>query len=1113
MNRTRRIFSTAGILMLMAAAAGADTGEYRNLGYLYLSPLPRAEYTPSQTKFVLVRFKDVSPSVVTNLSQFIQVSGASSGIHAGQTKIASDNRTVIFEMPAAFQANELVTVNLAPQTPSNAIQPYRYQFMISGHMPDPPAVTARGDNPPSETKDRAFDGNVNTKWYDLVVPNGSTNFSWIQYTYPGIDTHYVNQYAITAANDAPARDPKDWHLYGVDAAGTLTLLDTRTNQSFGNRQQTHTFSFANATAYHGYRLEITRVADATTASGVQLAELALIEPTGSILREYWTGISGTAVTDLTSNANYPANPSASDQLSSFEAPTDWADHYGTRVRGYLTAPGTGSYVFWIATDDNGELWLSTDEDPANKTKIAAVPGWTNAREWNRSAQQKSAPISLVAGRKYYIEALQKEHDGGDNLAVGWAKPGQATAAPSEVIPGWVLSPWTGGSVASPPPERSDPPRFPDIPASPGKTGIMPNGVSVPSDFPHLSITTNANPCPDPIFIDNRGGSGQCYNVIFDNNGSPIWYRRMPDERRDMKVQPNGMLTMVARTGGMRFVGLNNHYEEVATYQTVNGYSVDEHELYVLADGTYFLIGLHGETVDLSRYVPGGSTTGVTEDCIQQFTPQGELIFQWRAWDHLDPAGQNDVVNATNPGDFTHMNAIAVDSDGHILLSSRNTSEVTKINSDTGEIIWRLGGTHNQFTFVNDPLDGPRNQHAVRPLGNNHYTLFDNGNGHSPQVSRAVEYELNPSTLTATAVWQYPAIPTTSLFSHYMGNAQRLPNGNTLINWAVGNLPKLTEVRPDGTKAFEMNWVSGYEAYRVWRCPWQGVALKPYLILESYPDNVTLLFNQFGDTNIATYRIYGGPTPQPTTLLATSATTMKQLTNLTKGQTYYFRVAAVNHNGVEGAFSNEESVVANTTRPGQNMLTNGDFAAGTGSWTFALSGTGAGSWGVTGGVSTTTITAAGTGTAQIQLAQVGVPMILGNIYVLEFDVWSNGQRNLEAKVTSASNTNYSGTITSAISPTHKHVRSVFTMTAASDFNARVVFNMGGSTRPVYLDNVVLFNPPPGDLNQDGKVDLLDLKLMTADWRKVQAGLASDLNADGTVDFKDLGILGDNWSASP
>ena len=1135
------MLATVGALLLATAGVRADTGAYRNLGYLYLSPLPGAEYSSSQTKFVLVRFKNISPAELTNLAQFIQVSGASSGIHAGQTKIASDQRTVIFEMTTTFQANERVTVSLTPQMPAGTVQPYQYQFMVSGHMPDPPAVTARGDNPPDHTKDMAFDGDVNTHWLDLVVPNGSINYSWIQYAYPGTETHYVTQYAITSASDAPERDPKDWRFYGVTEANTLTLLDARTNQTFASRLQKRSFAFANTSAFRGYRLEITRVANASIASGVQVAELAFTEPTGSILREYWSGIPGTNVSDLTSDANYPNNPTGSDQIPSFEAPTDWAEQYGTRVRGYLTAPSTGTYVFWIASDDGGELWLSTDATPANKTRIAYVPGWTSSRQWSGYTEQKSAAIPLTAGQKYYIEALQKEEGGGDNLAVGWAKPGQATTTPSEVIPGWVLSPWTGGASAPLPPvplATADPAPPPVVaaprqdapskqgapplaaPGAPGVSGIMPNGVSVPSNFPHINITTNNNPDAGLIFIDNRGGGGQCYNVIFDNNGSPVWYQRMPDERRDMKVQPNGVLTMLARDNGQYFYGLNTHYEKIAEYRTVNGYDVDEHELYVEADGTYYLIGLHGETVDLGRYVAGGSTTGVTENCIQKFTPQGELIFQWRAWDYLDPAGQNTVVSATNPGDFPHMNAVAVDSDGHILLSSRNTSEVTKINADTGEIIWRLGGTHSDITFVNDPLNGQRNQHAIRPLGNNRYTIFDNGNGHSPQVSRAVEYEVNPnaSPMTATLVWQYPATPTTGLFAYYMGNCQRLPNGNTLINWVLGGYPKLTEVRPDGTKAFEMNWVNGYEAYRVWRCPWQGAARKPYLILEAYPDNVTLLFNQFGDTSVVTYRIFGGTSPAPTTLLASSGTTLKQLTNLTNGQRYYFRVAAVDQNGVQGAFSNEESVVVNIIKPGQNMVANGDFSAGRNSWTWALTNPAAATWSVASGYSSFAITNSGTSVASVQLKQAGIPLIKGKKYVFEFDAWtSSGTRYIDAKVAQdvSPNTNYSGIVSSSISadPTKRHFRYVFTMQAASDFNCRAVFNLGTSTRGVFLDNVVLFNPAPGDMNMDGKVDLLDLKLMAGEWRKPQAGLSSDLQGDGKVDFKDFGIVGDNWSGSP
>lgn len=158
---------------------------------------------------------------------------------------------------------------------------------------------------------------------------------------------------------------------------------------------------------------------------------------GFISREVWTGVSGTAVVDIPVGTT----PNITDTLSSFEAPIDWADNYGTRVRGYITAPATGSYTFWIASDDASELWLSTNNDPANKVKIGWVLTDTSSRQWNKFASQKSAAITLTQGQQYYVEALQKEGAGGDNLAVGWAKPGESTSAPSEVIPGSVLSPF------------------------------------------------------------------------------------------------------------------------------------------------------------------------------------------------------------------------------------------------------------------------------------------------------------------------------------------------------------------------------------------------------------------------------------------------------------------------------------------------------------------------------------------------------------------------------------------------------------------------------------------------------------------------------------------------
>ena len=165
----------------------------------------------------------------------------------------------------------------------------------------------------------------------------------------------------------------------------------------------------------------------------------------TLSREVWTGISGTTVASIPVGTT----PNITDTLPNFEAPEGWADNYGTRLRGYIKAPVTGNYIFWIASDDNSELWLSTNDNPVNKMKIASVPDWTDSRQWDKFPSQKSVAIPLQANQSYYVEALQKEGGGGDNLAVGWAKPGQATSAPSEVIPGSVLSPFSGGTVAGP----------------------------------------------------------------------------------------------------------------------------------------------------------------------------------------------------------------------------------------------------------------------------------------------------------------------------------------------------------------------------------------------------------------------------------------------------------------------------------------------------------------------------------------------------------------------------------------------------------------------------------------------------------------------------------------
>ena len=204
----------------------------------------------------------------------------------------------------------------------------------------------------------------------------------------------------------------------------------------GNKEATSTSLFE---LRHEFYLSATDV----DRQGRQAGE-ATCPGTGSITYERWNDISGTSITDLTGKTNNLQAPASSSQnLTRFEAPTNVADNYGVRMRGYICPPTTGTYYFWIAGDDNVSLRLNgTGNNPAGATQIAYHNGWTDPQMWNRFSEQKSVAINLTAGQQYYVEALMKEGGGGDNLAVGWAKPEEATGQPSEVIPGQYLIPFT-----------------------------------------------------------------------------------------------------------------------------------------------------------------------------------------------------------------------------------------------------------------------------------------------------------------------------------------------------------------------------------------------------------------------------------------------------------------------------------------------------------------------------------------------------------------------------------------------------------------------------------------------------------------------------------------------
>ncbi len=581
-------------------------------------------------------------------------------------------------------------------------------------------------------------------------------------------------------------------------------------------------------------------------------------------------------------------------------------------------------------------------------------------------------------------------------------------------------------------------------------------MSVPSDFPHVEVSVNKETADGYLFLNNWGG--EPYSMILNNNGEPIWYWNTPNRYRCLQVQPNGYLTLFVRNGsdhGDCYYVMDSTYTVIDSLYAVDGYETDEHELQLLPDGGYLLIGRRQETVDMSRYVDGGQKNAtVRETAIQEFTADGELVFQWAAWDHFDIRNVQDDPLTGGYIRFPHMNSIDIDADEHILLSSKRLSEVTKIDRYNGQMIWRLGGAHNEFEFVDDPMNGFSLQHDFRHIGDSHYTVFDNGVYHNPRHSRAIEYEIDENTMTARRVWMYP--DDTSIYAFHMGNVQRLPNGNTFINWAVQDLPKAMEVTPAGEVVYEMDFIQEAKTYRAFRFPWNGNAAKPYLLAESNFRNITLIFNKFGDENVAYYNIYGGRQPGGAALLDTSKQTLKRLTDLESGAKYFFRVTAIDDQGRESPVSNEVSAVAQFMEPGKELCLNGNFENGKAEWDWLVRGDGNADWEIEDGVAHIKITDGGGNDHDIQLTQEPVSLIEGQEYIFAFDIYSDASRSVEAKVAMNGSpwTNYSETAQTQVQRRMRHVEYVFTQQAESDPAARIVFNLGFYDADVYIDNVSL-----------------------------------------------------------
>ena len=327
-------------------------------------------------------------------------------------------------------------------------------------------------------------------------------------------------------------------------------------------------------------------------------------------------------------------------------------------------------------------------------------------------------------------------------------------------------------------------------------------------FPDIKIFESNDPAPGYFFLASKGLSApgaKFYIAIVDNYGTPVFFRLMPKPSLSMRLLKDGTIGYVHGVPRKLYL-MDTMLNVTDTINTV-GNKMDGHDWDIDDGRDYhrYVFAQYQRTVDMSQLVTGGNPSAeIEETVIQEFDPDNNLLNAWRTEDLfqiLDGNDESPFLDFTEASiDYAHLNGIAVYSDTSFVVSTRHMEEITNIDRRNGEIIWRLGGKNNDFTFIDDP-EGFSHQHCPRRLDNGNLLLFDNGNLHDPRYSSAVEYELDEANLTARLVNRYRRTP--DGFAPRDGAVQRLKNGNTIISWGpVG--PTLTEFHADGSLAIELD---------------------------------------------------------------------------------------------------------------------------------------------------------------------------------------------------------------------------------------------------------------------------------------------------------------------
>jgi hypothetical protein len=367
----------------------------------------------------------------------------------------------------------------------------------------------------------------------------------------------------------------------------------------------------------------------------------------------------------------------------------------------------------------------------------------------------------------------------------------------------------------------------------------------------------------------KRGPGQGGPMIVDNRGQVVWFRPVQSKApraMDFKVQ-NYRGESVLTWGAGDHVILDSSYHEIARFHAGHGYRgtlEDHHEFLISPEDTALFTIYNPVRRDLSP-VDAPKDGLLWEGVVQELDVEtGKVLFEWHSLDHvsLDETYVDSSADVRSGIDYFHINSVDVDHDGNLLVSARRTCGVYKIDRESGEIIWRLGGKKSDFEM--GPGTRFAYQHDARRQSDGAITIFDNGtttihNGIPKAVeeSRGIALELDEKKMTATLVAEYTHPD--KLFADAGGNMQVLPNGNVFIGW--GRARVFSEFSKDGDLLFSASFPK-YGSYRAFRFPWSGhPSDRPVTVAErTSEEEVSVYVSWNGATQVTAWEVLAGASP-------------------------------------------------------------------------------------------------------------------------------------------------------------------------------------------------------------------------------------------------------------